>query len=365
MCIMCGTQLEKKYTIKKFPVYMGVTPEQENVLYSDKQFCCCPNCKSIQLGELIPLSILYQKNHNSAVGKVWQKHHSEFCCFIENFIYGEVLEIGGGNLKVANFLSRLDSIKNITVFDKSFPFEKESEKITLKKGFFSVNKIKKQPDVVIHTHLIEHLHDPLKEMKEICDVLPEGGLMMFAAPLIDEMLRDNYTNAINFEHTFIICEKMIKNIMSYSSMKIISKKYFSKHAAFFIAKKQTNIDEKINHNYPDHPKAFQGFYDYHIDEVKRIKKLIQNENHAFIFGAHIFTQYLLAFGLDENVFLNVLDNDSKKQNNYLYGTDLMVKSPWILKHIESPIVVLKAAMYTDEIKKDILENINPSTRFIL
>ena len=41
------------------------------------------------------------------------------------------------------------------------------------------------------------------------------------------------------------------------------------------------------------------------------------------------------------------------------------KAPKILKDIESPLVVLKAAMYTEEIKKDILENINPNTRFIL
>lgn len=364
-CIMCGTQLENKHTIKQFPVYMGVAAKQEDLLYSDKQFCYCPNCKSVQLGKLIPLSILYQKNHNSAIGKVWQKHHNDFCSFIENFIHGEVLEIGGGNLKVANFLSKLDNINNITVFDKSFPFERESDKITLKKGFFDVAKIDKQPDTIIHTHLIEHLYDPLREMKEICDVLPEGGLMMFAAPLIDEMLRDNYTNAINFEHTFIICEKMIENIMSYSSMKIIAKKYFSKHAAFFIAKKETSVSEKINHSYPEHLKCFQGFYNYHIDEVKRIKSLLLNENNAFIFGAHIFTQYLLAFGLQEDTFLNVLDNDPDKQGHTLYGTELVVKSPKILKNVENPLVVLKAAMYTDEIKNDILQNINSNTRFIL
>ena len=213
--------------------------------------------------------------------------------------------------------------------------------------------------------MIEHLYDPLKEMKQICDTLSDDGLMMFAAPLIDVMLRDNYTNAINFEHTYILCEKMIENIMIHSGMTIISKKYFSKHAAFFIAKKDKNITKEIDHNYPEHYTVFESFYNYHLREVNRIKQLIRNERNTYIFGAHIFTQYLLGFGLDEDLFLNVLDNDPKKQNNYLYGSKLMVKSPKILKNIEDPIVVLKTAMYTEEIKKDILENINPNTRFIL
>ena len=90
----------------------------------------------------------------------------------------------------------------------------------------------------------------------------------------------------------------------------------------------------------------------------------EKEN-TFIFGAHIFTQYLLGFGLDENLFINVLDNDPNKIGNRLYGTQLNVKSPKILKDFEEPVVVLKAAMYTEEIKKDILENINPNVRFIL
>ena len=90
-----------------------------------------------------------------------------------------------------------------------------------------------------------------------------------------------------------------------------------------------------------------------------------SKENTFIFGAHIFTQYLIKFGLDEGLFANILDNDHRKIGNRLYGTDLTVRSPKILKDIENPVLVLKAAQYTEEIKKDILENINPNTKFIL
>ena len=108
------------------------------------------------------------------------------------------------------------------------------------------------------------------------------------------------------------------------------------------------------------------FVNYHINEVSAILSKIGDEKeNTFIFGAHIFTQYLLKFGLDESLFSSILDNDKCKIGNRLYGTGLQISSPTILKELESPLVVLKAAQYTEEIKNDIIENINPNTRFIL
>jgi hypothetical protein len=43
----------------------------------------------------------------------------------------------------------------------------------------------------------------------------------------------------------------------------------------------------------------------------------------------------------------------------------MVRTPKLLATVESPVVLLKAGQYTEEIKEDILSNINPKTRFIL
>ena len=60
----------------------------------------------------------------------------------------------------------------------------------------------------------------------------------------------------------------------------------------------------------------------------------------------------------------LLDNDSKKENKRLYGTQLISQSPKILKDIPEALVVLRAGVYNDEIKNDILNNINPNIIFI-
>ena len=82
-----------------------------------------------------------------------------------------------------------------------------------------------------------------------------------------------------------------------------------------------------------------------------------------MFGAHVFAQYLIEFGLDLNNIVCLLDNDKNKQGKRLYGTSLRVDSPKILKDIESPVVILKAGVYNKEIKDDIIKNINPNVTF--
>ena len=106
---------------------------------------------------------------------------------------------------------------------------------------------------------------------------------------------------------------------------------------------------------------------YHLKLIKKLNRLILNKklrNPIFLFGAHVFSQYLLNFGLNEKKIKFVLDNDKQKQNKRLYGTKLKVRSPKILSKYEKPIVILKVGVYKNEIKKDILENINSKTVFI-
>jgi hypothetical protein len=83
-----------------------------------------------------------------------------------------------------------------------------------------------------------------------------------------------------------------------------------------------------------------------------------------MFGAHVFSQYLISFGLNTSKIVCLLDNDLKKENKRLYGTSLISKSPKILKDAPESLVILRAGVYNEEIKNDILNNINPNIIFI-
>lgn len=69
----------------------------------------------------------------------------------------------------------------------------------------------------------------------------------------------------------------------------------------------------------------------------------------YCFGAHIFTQMLIACGLNTDAIIGLLDNDKNKTEKFLYGTDLMVYNPARLAQEEHPFVVVRVAQYKDEI----------------
>jgi hypothetical protein len=72
---------------------------------------------------------------------------------------------------------------------------------------------------------------------------------------------------------------------------------------------------------------------------------------------------LIAFGLDTRRIICLLDNDPRKQGKRLYGTDLAVQSPEVLRGEDTPIVILKAGVYNQEIQNAILQQINGHTLF--
>ena len=83
----------------------------------------------------------------------------------------------------------------------------------------------------------------------------------------------------------------------------------------------------------------------------------------YLFGAHIFSEYLFAFGLKTEKIVSLIDNSPTKQGKRLYGSHLFVESPKILRDKGPVNIILKAGIYNEEIKKDILENINPEVVF--
>ena len=79
------------------------------------------------------------------------------------------------------------------------------------------------------------------------------------------------------------------------------------------------------------------------------------EGNIFLFGGHIFSLYLIKFGLNTDKIINIIDNSKDKEGLKLYGTDLIVKNPSIIKGMENVIVIVKAASYQKEIEEQLIE----------
>lgn len=361
--------LEFLYKYEKFPSFMGCvdSPIEEDILFD---MCWFISKKSgmIQLNPLLPLNVVYKESHYSGtVGQTWDDHHEDFSIFISKYKPKNILEIGGFHAILANKCFKYIEC-NWTIIDPN-PQNNQDSKIKTIKGFFDENfYYNDEYDTIIHSHLIEHIYDINKFLSKISNTLKEEAKVIFSIPDLKVMLQQKYTNALNFEHTYYISEEYLDFFLAKYKFTIIEKIKYTKNNSIFYCIQKNNQAKSIKLDtglYKTNKNLFLNNIENTKKEINSINDTInKSKNNVYLFGAHIFSQMLIAHGLDTKKIINILDNDIKKQDKRLYGTNLFAKSPSVLKNEIEPIVILKTGIYNSEIKKEILTNINSKTVFI-
>ena len=374
--LICPITNSKKFvnifSIKRFPIYMGVVSKNYKTESKNMNFKINKKSGTVQIFPRVSLKKLYFKSHGSGkIGKVWNDHHKEFFKFTKKYLNKNILEIGGGHNSISNMFVNLKKNDNIilTSFDPNGR-KLKNIKHTLIKDFFNSQNIKKYKiksdiNLIIHSHLIEHIYSPRQFLAKINHLLSNDGYHIFSVPNLKQMIKNGYANAMNFEHPFFLDEKMLDFLLVQSGFKIIKKKYFkSSHSIFYLTKKN-KIKKKILPNFfYKNKKIFLDLKNKWFNDIKLLNRLILDKKDIFIFGAHIFSQNLIFNGLNFKKIKYILDNDPNKNNQFLYGTKIQVKNPAILKKYNNPIVILRAGPYNQEIKRNIIKNINNKTKFI-
>ena len=362
--------LELLYTMKDFPVYCGVTDQDvSDDRYEDMKWMISRGSGMIQLGELLPLDDLYSVSHNSSYGGIWRQHHDEFSDFLHKYVGKRgVLEIGGGN-------GILNSVYNVE-FDCEggvIPWTIIEPSLVNKATGCNAHYIKSmwdddldlgslEYDTLVHSHLMEHQYDLNNLMNLNSRALGIGDRMIFSVPDLRNWLKMKYSNALFFEHTYLISEEYIDGILGKYGFGILEKyKFANGHSIFYATEKRGGFTENIldyRKIYIQNKNEFEDFVNHFKEKAAKYNALTSKYKEVYLFGAHIFSQMLLHFGLDMKNIKSILDNDTLKQGRRLYGTNLMVESPKVLIGLKSPVVILNAGAYTEEIKSDILDHIN-------
>lgn len=374
-CVLTNEEMEEIYRFEKFPIFMGTTEQAiEDDIREDMIWEIGKTSGLIQLKKLIPLDILYKDSHNSSIGVIWSEHHLEFAKFIAKYQPKGIFEIGGANGALeSTYRGLLNDNAEWTILEAAPTIPIESCKAKYIRGFWNEDFVIPKNivyDTLVHSHVLEHIYEPKQFMEHSSEVLNDGELMIFSLPNLHSMLIKKYTSTLNFEHTYFITEPYIEWLMSLYGFEIIEKQYFREDHSIFYATKKQAVNKKYTLNSTLYSKNKAVFNEY-IAHYKKIiveinRKIMGYKPNAniFLFGAHIFSQYLIEFGIMVSEIESILDNDVNKQNKRLYGTNLFVKSPKYLENINSPIVILFAGHYSDEIKRDIIMNINNSAIFI-
>ena len=335
-CEITGTEdLEHLHTFRDFPVFMGcVETSSSEDLMADMTWEISKSSGFIQLKELLPLDILYMENHSGSIGKNWEDHHTSFANFIHQFSPKSVLEIGGAHGILSKKYHEIKSCDWTIIEPNPIPIEGVKAKFI--KGFFDDKFVfDKDLDAVVHSHVFEHIYHPNTFIEHISNFLKNGKRLIFTLPNMKEMLERRYTNCINFEHTIFLTEPYIEFLLTKHKLKIEKKEYFLEdHSIFYSVIKDDSVEAiRIKSDlYESNKNLFFDFINYYKNLIDGINQKIEGTNqNIYLFGAHIFTQYLIGFGLNLERVNYILDNDPKKQEKRLYGTEKLVKSPRILK----------------------------------
>ncbi len=362
--------LESLNILKDFPVFMGcVEHDISEDIFVDMHLSISKGNGVIQLNNLIPLDVLYQADHDAGVvGGIWLEQHKEFARFISKFNPKSVLEIGGAHGILSREIKKLSKVDWLILEPNPSPVE--GVDIEFIKGFFDSRfSIEKEVDTIVHSHVLEHIYYPDEFLDNISKLLKEGQNLIFSLPNMEEMLKRNYTNCLNFEHTFFITEPYIEHLLSRHGFRKITKQYFKDdHSIFYsyVKDAQQKIIDLPSDLYEYNRKIYLDFLEYHHKLIESINQKINEtleDQPIYLFGAHVFSQYLIHCGLLTSRIEYLLDNDINKQDKRLYGTNIKVKSPKILSYVINPVIILKAGVYSEEIKFDILNNINSSAIF--
>lgn len=361
--------LEHLFTLKNFPVFMGCVDQPRNEdLNNDMSFHISRSTGMVQLNPVLPLEVIYQSAHNpGTVGASWDEHHRSFAEFIYKYKPKKVFEIGGAHGKLSKYYDQLMPDNDWTIIEPN-PVPVPDLRARMINGFYTKDtEIPNDLNMLVHSHVLEHFLDP-HEFFLAASKLKLGTFMCFSVPALRRHLEQQFTNTINFEHTYLCTEEFIEWWLQCYGFDVIERQYYqTDHSIFYSAVKTTrlvNISEPPT-IYNENRNLINAYLDHHKNLISKINDQIKDaDGPVFLFGAHVFSQFLIAFGLDTSNLGCILDNSEAKQNKRLYGTDLYVRSPKILVEFNNPIVILRTGVFDQEIKNDILTNINPNTRFL-
>jgi 2-polyprenyl-3-methyl-5-hydroxy-6-metoxy-1,4-benzoquinol methylase len=336
---------------------------------STSSYSQCQNCNTIQLDELIDLSVLYSNSHNlNSLGNIWENYFSLFIEKIENLVNDKiVLEIGCPSGKIAMNLKNYK--KWYIVEPNKNSIVNFNEKIKFIQTFFDENfSLQDKPDFIVHSHLFEHIYEPNKFLSKCYDILNDDGEMFFGVPNMQTFIDTNICPFIGifFEHTVFLNKENITHLLKVNNFDIVEIIDYENHSTLYHCKKISQpVDLQIKpfcmQNYSD---SFFNTLNYYNTFIKNANDIINlTTKDVYIFSASYNTQFLLALGILSKKIKGILDNSKEKQGKYLYGYNLQIFDPSVITN-KNCIVLLKNGYYANEILIQ-LKGINKNVEIIL
>jgi hypothetical protein len=287
----------------------------------------------VQLLGLPDVGAVYLHRHTEAIGNTWAAHEKEFSEFVAQHTVHPV-----------EIIDRT-SMNSRTLTNPSF---RVSAKGTL-----------------VHSHAIEHWRQPRATFQEIAKYMLPGSRMIFSVPAMDIQLAQGIFSTLNFEHSYHLSKWAIHELLLSTGFSVIHAEKFADHSIFFACERtDIVVDKPSSVTISESKKLVLEALAIQRERVTHIAEALSGfDGPVYLFGAHIFSQYLLEFGLAEDLFSGVLDNSKIKAGNRMYGTDLPIIHPDGIRKDKRVMVVLHTGTYDSEIRQGLRNKLGENVVF--
>jgi len=315
---------------------------------------------------------IYKLQHNDSVGEIWKSHHIEFAKFLSTEIqHGKILEIGSATGKLNNLFYSLHKGPDV-IWDTIEPNPVGHENLIGGgrhiDGWFPEDCAETDYDAIVHSHVIEHVENPIEFLKEMNQKLRIDGKLIFSWPNMRAMLLNSDLNILMFEHLNYLSFNEMISLLEYTGFKLKKDLNYSSHSIFIAATKVRESDTRQQYQSKvtnEELKLFGKNYGEGLSKIiSNFNETLKNsKSRNYIFGAHIFSQYLFANGLNLDLISGCFDNSDKKHNKRLYGWEISVHKPEreILSRKEPMTILLPMGSYEGEIIRQLEPNLHPGS----
>ncbi|HXS07727.1 MAG TPA: methyltransferase domain-containing protein [Rhizomicrobium sp.] len=215
---------------------------------------------------------------------------------------------------------------------------------------------------IVMCHMFEHATDLRAALTAINKVLPAHGRICLAWPELEHWTAKGVAGALNFEHGVYLTVPRLLTLLAEFGWRETARERWRENDTVFLALDRGDAAVEGARSDADH--AVPEYFSRLRRQAKAAQQAAaRHAGDVFLMPASVYSQSLLALGLNEQNVTGLIDNAVAKQGRRLYGTALNVFPAAALLSANDPLVILNAGAHNNEIAQG-LRALRPDIRIV-
>lgn len=318
-----------------------------------------------------PNLLFSQYSYKSGIVKAYSDHCSEMFEFVDEYLNlqngDNILDIGGNDGTLLNSFLKLKPNLNVLNVDASVNLTKISEELGVPtyNGFWGIDvckKLNRKFKLITSTNVFQHTPQIADFVEAIHRSLENNGIWCLEFPYWKTSMETNQFDQVYHEHVYFYLVEPLKLLFDKYELEIIKAVEYPIHGGtlrLLISKKRDyQVCEGVQKIIYEEQLIDEDFYkkwgikieshikkcrEYLIDTKQKGKKIVG-------FGAAAKgCVFLNCAGIDDTILDVVIDDTDLKQDKFIPGVGIQIKSREYLKQNHVDVVIILAHNFKDVI----------------